>query len=186
MTEESVRAFIALDLDGPTRVRLSDEVARLERMAHGIRWVREEGAHLTLRFLGQTPPAALESLRARLSPAAAACPAADVAVRGLGFFPERGRVRVLWVDMKLTPAMMALQAEVERATVDAGLPKETRAFRPHLTLGRWREAVPRPVLPDVDLGATRVDRLVLYRSQLNPKGAVYTPIHVFPLGPAAP
>jgi 2'-5' RNA ligase len=178
----SIRAFVAFDLDAPTRLRLAETTSRLGRLVRGIRWVREEGMHLTLRFLGQASPAALDALSPPLATAAAACPAASVPVRGIGFFPERGRVRVLWVGIGLTPAMLALQEEVERAAVSAGFPPEPRAFSPHLTLGRWMEPAPPPVLPEVDLGQTLIDRLVLYRSQLHPGGSVYTPLASLALG----
>jgi 2'-5' RNA ligase len=69
--------------------------------------------------------------------------------------------------------------------VAAGFPREERSFHPHLTLGRWRDRARRPALPDVNLGSGRVDRLVLFRSQLAPSGSVYTPLATFPLAGAA-
>jgi 2'-5' RNA ligase len=81
-----------------------------------------------------------------------------------------------------------LQEACERAAVAAGFEAETRAFRPHLTLGRWKEPARRPSLPEVDLGPTSLDTLVLYRSQPGRTGSVYTPIETFALAPreAAP
>jgi 2'-5' RNA ligase len=108
-----------------------------------------------------------------------------MAVRGLGLFPERGRPRVLWLGLDLPAPAARLQAACETAAVAAGLEPETRAFHPHLTLGRWRDGKPRPALPDVDLGKAQVRELILFRSDIRPSGSVYAPLAVFPLGGGA-
>jgi 2'-5' RNA ligase len=74
-----------------------------------------------------------------------------------------------------------LQRACERAARAAGFEGEERPFRAHLTLGRWRDRAPRPDLPPTDLGATRLDSLILFQSDLRPDGAVYTPLARFAL-----
>ncbi len=170
----NARAFVAIELDAPLREAISDLQARLRPRLAGIRLVRPEGIHLTLRFLGDTPSSQVETLRPGLAAAAAECPPAEARVAGLGTFPERGSPRVLWLELAVPPPILALQRACERAARTAGFEREERPFRAHLTLGRWRERVPRPDLPPVDLGATRLDTLVLFRSDLRPDGAVYT------------
>jgi 2'-5' RNA ligase len=97
-------------------------------------------------------------------------------------FPQRGSPRVLWLGLDVPPPVVDLQAACERAARAAGFEKEERPFRAHLTLGRWRESTPRPELLPADLGSTRLEALVLFRSDLRPDGAVYTPLARFPLG----
>jgi 2'-5' RNA ligase len=97
-------------------------------------------------------------------------------------FPERGSPRILWLGLEVPPPILDLQLACERAARTAGFEREERPFRAHLTLGRWRERVPRPDLPTADLGSTRLDTLVLFRSELRSSGAVYTPLARFPLG----
>ena len=176
------RAFVAIELDAPLREAIGDLQARLRPRLGGIRLVRPEGIHLTLRFLGDTSPAQVETLRPRLAAAAAQCPPAEARVAGLGTFPERGSPRVLWLGLEVPPPILDLQRACERAARAAGFEREERPFRAHLTLGRWRERAARPDLPPADLGATRLDTLVLFRSDLQPGGAVYTPLARFPLG----
>lgn len=148
--------------------------------------MRPEGAHLTLRFLGEASPAAVGDVREALARAASLCPPFDARLRGLGTFPERGSPRILWLGVLVPDAVLLLQAACERAAVAAGFPPEERPFRPHLTLGRWRQREKRPELPaDVDLGLARVVSLVLFRSDLRREGAVYTPLARFPLGEGA-
>jgi 2'-5' RNA ligase len=178
----AVRAFVAIELDARLREAMGELQARLRPRLGGIRMVRPDGIHLTLRFLGDTSPAQVEVLRPRLASAAAACPPCEARVAGLGMFPERGSPRVLWLGLDVPPPVVDLQAACERAARAAGFEKEDRPFRAHLTLGRWRERAPRPELPPAELGPTRLETLVLFRSDLRPDGAVYTPLAPFPLG----
>ncbi len=178
----AVRAFVALEIEERLRAALGELQARLRPRLGGIRLVRPEGIHLTLRFLGESTPARLDALAPRLAAAAAACPACRARAAGIGTFPERGSPRVLWLGLDVPPAVLELQARCERAARASGFEAERRPFRAHLTLGRWREPAPRPELPAADLGETRLDTLVIFESDLRRGGAVYTPLARFPLG----
>lgn len=184
MSSQAVRAFVALELPEALRREIGELQARLRPRLGSIRLARPEGAHLTLRFLGDTSPAQVEALREPLARAATACPPCALRVRGLGTFPDRGSPRVLWLGLEPPEAVLELQAACERAAVAAGFPREDRAFTPHLTLGRWRERDRRPELPSADLGEAPVRALVLFRSELRPEGSRYTPLARFPLGAA--
>jgi 2'-5' RNA ligase len=178
-----VRAFVALDLDRSLREAIGDLQERLRPQLSGIRFVRPEGIHLTLRFLGDTLPSQVDSLHPLLATAAAACPPGPARVTGPGVFPERGAPRVLWLALEVPPPVLDLQRACERAARSVGFARETRPFRAHLTLGRWRDRALRSPLPQVDdLGETRLHSLVLFRSDLRPGGAVYTALARFPMG----
>jgi 2'-5' RNA ligase len=146
---DHARAFVAIELDQALREVIGDLQARLGPRLGGIRLVRPEGIHLTLRFLGDTSPAQVETLRPRLAVAAAGCPPAEARVAGLGTFPERGSPRVLWLALEVPPPVLDLQHACERAARAAGFEREERPFRAHLTLGRWRERAPHPDLPSL-------------------------------------
>jgi RNA 2',3'-cyclic 3'-phosphodiesterase len=179
-----VRAFVALELDARLRESIGELQARLRPRLGGIRLVRPEGIHLTLRFLGDTSPAQVETLQPLLSAAATGCPPVEARVAGLGAFPDRGNPRVLWLGLDVPSTVFELQRACERAARAAGFEREERPFHAHLTLGRWRDRAPRPDLPPADLGATPLDTLVLFKSDLRPHGAVYTPLARFALGGA--
>ena len=181
-SDSGVRAFVALELDTRLRQALGELQERLRPTLGGIRLVRPEGIHLTLRFLGHSRPEQVEALAPRLADAARACPPLEVRVRGVGTFPERGSPRVLWLGVELPPTALELQRACERAARDARFEREERPFRAHLTLGRWRDRTARPELPETDLGLTRLESLVLFRSELLKGGAVYTPLARFALG----
>jgi 2'-5' RNA ligase len=177
-----MRAFVAVPTPTSLRTRLSAIQEELGPRLSGVRFVRPESIHLTLRFLGETSQGQARDLEGRLRAAAAACPRASAPIGGLGLFPERGSPRVLWVAVSLSEPALALQRACEAAAVSVGFPPEERPFRPHLTLGRWKDRAPRPELPAVDLQALPVEEIVLYQSDLVRSGAVHTPLTRFPLG----
>lgn len=139
----------------------------------------EANLHITLKFLGQIDetrvPAVAEAIRAAAAPAAAF----DVAVRGLGAFPTASRPRVVWAGLDEARALGALAAEVDDALATLGIPRESRPFAAHVTLGRVREPRRNPALAEAlarraDFGRLPVARVSLMRSELHPRGARYT------------
>ena len=184
--DKLMRTFVALDLDEPMRTRLAQLIGNLRDRIGGVRWVRPEGIHLTLRFLGYGRLDRLDALRAALGGLANESSAGAAEVSGLGTFPQSGRARVLWIGISVPEPVLRLQQACERAAVAAGFEPESRPFRPHLTLGRWKDPAPRPTLPPADLGRTALDTLVLYRSQSSSTGSLYTPLNKFPLAGAGP
>lgn len=183
--EKSIRAFVALPLPDGVRRGVAGLIARLSPSLPDVRFVRDESVHVTLRFLGWTRADTLAAIEAPLALAAAACPPFEMAIRGLGTFPDRGSPRVLWLGLDLPAVAHRLQAACEKAAVVTGFEPEARAFHPHLTLGRWRGRTRRPALPDADLGSARASELILYRSDIRPAGSTYIPLAAFPLGGAA-
>jgi RNA 2',3'-cyclic 3'-phosphodiesterase len=176
-----MRVFIALDPDLAMRERLRDLIASLRGTVTGIRWTAPEAIHLTLKFLGNTSSEKLRELSPALNAAARACHTGRVEVSGLGLFPDRGAPRILWIDMPSPEGLVAVQRRMEEAAIGVGFPAEPRPFRPHLTLGRFGRGAPRPDLPRATLGLMPVEEVVLYKSELRPKGAVYMRLESFPL-----
>lgn len=173
---------MALELPASAAERLGGLLASLRPRVPDLRWVDPRNVHLTLRFLGDSSPRALRVVEEQLRERGAACPPLEAPVRGLGVFPDRGSPRVLWLGVELPAPALDLQRACERAAVAAGFPREDRPFRSHLTLGRWREGGRRPDLPEVDLGLARLETLVLFRSDLQPRGPTYTPLCTVRLG----
>lgn len=185
MSDATLRAFIALELPLDAKQRLAEAQARLRTRLGDVRFVQAAGLHLTLRFLGDSTPRQIARVARALDAATRECPAGRARLADLGVFPPRGAPRVLWVGLELPQPFFALQAACEREARAAGFAPETRAFTPHLTLGRWRAPAPRPALEPLDLGLAVLDTVVLYHSTLRPAGAVYTALHTFRLTPPA-
>ena len=183
------RLFIAVDIDEPTR-------AQVERISAGVRaavephakasWVRADRMHLTLHFLGHVNPAMEERVRAAL-----AHPLRDAAFAitfdRLGFFPERGSPRVLWLGIRegLQPLRRIHNALADRLDLT---PEREGPYTPHLTLARFRERIARARLPEMghieaSAGPSRIDRVTLYESRLSPAGSTYVPLAAAQLEP---
>lgn len=193
MTASAIRAFIAIELPDLIQRRLGEVIVALkDGTDRAVRWVPPNNIHLTLKFLGNVSPANLRSLTELLQNESRNHPPFDALISGLGAFPNRIRPRVIWVGVKAPPALMRLQQNIDRETSRMGYPSEERTYSPHLTLGRISQhATPADVrqiadrLSQVnvtDLGQISVKRLHLFRSDLQPGGAIYTPLFVSEMG----
>jgi 2'-5' RNA ligase len=183
-----VRAFVAIKIDPEVAQRISEIQAKFDKNLGGIRWVRPENLHLTLKFLGQVDDDKLPPMMDSLGRVFHSMPRFSVSCSGLGVFPDIRRARVLWVGLEGKP-LSSLAARVDDALVPLGFAREKREFKPHLTIGRWRESAGRPDLlrreletgKEHDFGPSRMNEVILFQSMLKPTGAVYTPLKVFPL-----
>jgi RNA 2',3'-cyclic 3'-phosphodiesterase len=178
-----MRLFLALPVEEGIRAALAAAAEELRRgpapCPVKVGWVAPGSMHLTLKFLGETDAEKASALSASLRPACAALAPPSFTVAGAGTFPPRGRPRVVWVGVEPADgALAALAAGVEEACAGLGWEKETRPFRPHLTLGRVRggmflDDLSRRVetLASRRFGAQTSPALVLFRSHLSPAGA---------------
>jgi len=180
-----LRLFLALNFPPQVRQALWQATAPLRDRGLAVKWVRAEGIHLTLKFLGEVDEERDGELRAALTRAAAGARALTMQLGGFGVFPDFQRPRVVWVGIAPEPALELLQHQVEREFAPLGFPTEARAFRPHLTLGRAaRDAQPRDFAGlEAALGPLRYEETVvvgaldLMESTLQSGGAVYNVRH---------
>lgn len=196
-----IRAFFAVELGEGAR-RAASEVARALALApggDGVRWVRPEGMHVTLRFLGNIDPERIPSLVGRVGEETAALDSFRLELGAVRAFPSPRRPRVVALELAPEAPLVELAGAVERGVVAAGFEPEARSFRAHLTLGRvkGRFALPQRAAPERSPGEGRrtvtapvtaegeafeVTEAVLFRSQLHRSGARYTAIERVPLG----
>lgn len=181
-----MRLFVALDLTDAIRAALRDLLQRLERARADVRWVRPEGIHLTLKFIGEVDPEKILPIKQGLVHVSSPSPV-GLAVRGLGYFPNERRPRVLWVGTKATENITDLAAQVEAVLEPLGIARENRAYVPHLTLGRFKSAGSLDrlqeeiaALPATEFGQLETGEFFLFQSRLSPKGAEYTKLERFP------
>jgi 2'-5' RNA ligase len=192
---KSLRLFVAVELPGDVRAALEEASATLRRAGvdSGLRWVRPEGMHVTLKFLGSTDEEDLLGIMTAVREAARPHRPFELAVEGLGSFGGARNMRVVWAGVKgETEALEALAGSVESALVALGFPKESRPYSAHLTLARVREdAAPderariHGLLKSADVSdlqlAFRVAHCSLMESTLRQGGAVYTQLATFSL-----
>lgn len=181
--EKRVRSFIAIPVHSAGIQALEETVQRLDSdLGKSVRWVRPEGIHLTLKFLGDIPAGMVERVLESLPPVTARFSPFELVISGMGVFPNPQRPRVLWAgiagDVKI---LSALQMAVDDAVGKLGLRQEQRAFAPHLTLGRVLRDVPEMQLRKIgqtmvvgklpDIPPWTADTVNLMRTELDPDGS---------------
>jgi 2'-5' RNA ligase len=192
-----MRIFVGLDIDNEIRERLARFIAEMHPLAPDVRWVAPESLHVTLKFIGEKPDAVVTRVQECLASISAS--GVDLAFRGCGFFPTAKSARVFWVGIEADAGLAALASQVEDVLVGIGIPKEARAFSPHLTLARAGSGAPGrrkddksnklfatlqqklTEIPTPEFGTMSARKFFLYRSQLSSRGSRYTKIARFGL-----
>ena len=181
-----MRLFVGLDLPEHVRAALGDLVAHLKSECPKARWVRPEGMHITLKFIGEADSGKLDPIRAALETVHSTDPV-EVNLRGVGFFPNERRPRAAWCGVEASPNLAPLATCIERALEPLGFPAEARQFVPHLTLARSNspdglEKLPSAVsnLKTQEFGAFRASEFHLFQSFLKPSGSEYKRVATFP------
>ena len=187
-----MRLFVAIDIDDGTRAQLAlaraaiQDVLSNARVSPRITWVKDECAHVTIRFIGETSAAVATKIQDVFTtswPMAAF----DVRWEHIGAFPGVRRPRFVWIGPRAADDLVRLAALVEARLAPLIGAGEARAFNPHITLGRVRDGGtgvdwPRALAAHVwSPTTTRIDHLTLYLSELSPKGPTYTALCKAPL-----
>lgn len=147
-----------------------------------VSWVSPENLHYTMRFLGEVGEDGARRVAEAAGEAAAAVPAFDARLGGLGAFPNPRRARVLWIGLSTgAESLTALAQALDRALKPRGFGAPDHPFSPHLTLGRvrepgasWGEALDPIHAPEGPHARFVVDRLCVVESKLSPQGSIYT------------
>ncbi len=187
-----MRVFVAIDIPEEVRKAIREFVAGLEaecKAARGARWARVEGMHVTLKFIGEVPEEKVEKIKKVLAGVrmqAGTGSTVEMNFRGVGFFPNAKHPRVFWAGIEATPNLAEMAEEIEKRMEKLGIPREARAFRPHLTLARFKSEEGLPKLREaieeagvMEFGSTRASEFHLYESKLLRGGAKYTRLATF-------
>ena len=190
----TIRLFFAVPVPAAARAAIDELMERVQASVGDgtarIRWVRVDGLHLTLRFIGPTPAERVPALEAAVDDVARAATPFAVGLAGGGAFPSAARPRTLWVGVTAGADRLASLADgLTQAVVQGGQPLDTRPFAPHLTIGRTdglRQAAAAARALEEVAGALDIeftaDRVVLFQSLLGGGPARYEPLHESRLG----
>lgn len=179
------RVFCAIDLPERVKSRVAEHVSNLRRDFPGVRasWEKTEKLHFTLKFLGDVETERIKELSHAAERAASSLEAFDLTIAEPGTFPPHGPARVLWLGVKDDSGSLArLHQSLEDTCSAAGFSRESRPFKPHLTLARIRTPHGTHELAAAHRAASftpqtfTVSEIVLMRSELGPGGSRYTPL----------
>ena len=185
-----MRLFVAMNFPASLRRSIAAIGTDLARSGVPARWVDPADVHLTLKFLGDLPPAKLEAIVEVVQEIATGSEPVTLRFEGVGAFPSPRRPRVIWLGIEAGPRLRLLADALDRRMAGFGVSRETRPFRPHVTLGRvhqgsgpgeFREFERRA--PSLRLDQEiEIDRIALMESRLRPDGPEYREVHAARLG----
>jgi RNA 2',3'-cyclic 3'-phosphodiesterase len=151
-----MRIFLAINPPAEVRHDLWDATAPLRDGSPDIVWVAEPNIHLTLKFIGEMPEKALDSLVSSMTEVARTHAAPEMRLATAGAFPNFRRPRVIWIGIDPEPRLELLHHDVELACDRLGYELDGRPYRPHLTLGRVRAPLDASALKALGTAAKRI------------------------------
>ncbi len=181
-----MRLFVACNIDRETKDYFREKTDKLKReLPRGVKWVKPDNYHITLKFLGDTSQERAEELIDRLD---------NISLKGqftckfkgISAFPDRDYPRVL--ISRVTQGreeLVELHNKIEKAATEMDFAEEKRKFTPHLTLGRIKNKadikMAADVLTDEGFGknlavSDSIDSFSLMKSTLKPQGPIYQEI----------
>ena len=185
---QNIRTFIAIKIK--PGVELLNLINRCRNVFQDedIKWVEENNLHLTLKFLGETSEIQVLEVKNILENIGARYSGFSFSLNGLGYFKSQRQPRVLFVGISDFKQMKIIAGELEDKLTNIGFEKETREFKPHLTLARIKFLKEkRRFFQFVDgyknfsFQRVIVSEIIFYQSILRPEGPVYQPIKTFQL-----
>jgi len=180
-----IRSFIAFDLPQSVLDELGRVRDEMKKDVEGVKWVNPRSIHLTLQFLGNISEELVEELKAPIDQSMEGFQPLELALDRVGAFPNPRNPRVIWMGITgQTDRLALIKQRLDTLLEPLGFKPEKRSFKPHLTLGRVKKlknpAMLRTRLEQsavADHRSFMVTKIVLYKSQLFPDGAQYTPLY---------
>jgi len=189
---EYVRLFVACEVPDEVKQAIGEVIETLRgRSRNAVRWIRPEGVHVTLKFLGEAPVKQLPAIKLAIQEATVGHSPFELEFSSIGTFGGREGLRIMWVGIAGDVLRLeALVRAVNAALAVVGFEPERRPFRPHLTLGRVRDEISTRTRAEIEVAVGKMDvppstwrtpQVSLMRSRLTPQGASYDVIATFPL-----
>jgi len=185
-----MRLFVALNLPKKDRERIFRAARPLRDEELPVRWVEPGHFHVTLKFLGEVRRERLPQVDEAIQRVATSTAAFKTEFAGFGAFPTIRRPRVIWLGLGANPELRCLKQDLEWTLGEFGFDTETRAFHPHVTLGRASDRNGAGAFRGLDerianlvfKGELKVHTLDLMRSHLSREGSTYTLLSSTKLG----
>ncbi|MFN0094438.1 MAG: RNA 2',3'-cyclic phosphodiesterase [Dehalococcoidia bacterium] len=194
---DTVRLFVACEVPEDIRNSIGGVIDTLrDRSGSAVRWIRPDGIHVTLKFLGEVPVKKLPAIKLAIQEAVVGHSPFELELDNIGTFGGREGLRIMWMGVAGDVLRLeALVRAVNAALAVVGFEPERRPFRPHLTLGRVRDEIPTRQRAEIEVavGKTpvppvswRTAQVSLMRSRMTMQGAMYDVLATFPLRVSQP
>ena len=178
---ETIRVFIAIELNKETQSYLSNIQSELKETKADVKWVKSENIHLTLKFLGNIDVSRITQIKKILTELSQENTEFITELCDIGAFPKKEHPRVIWIAIeKNQDKIIKIVADLEERLRELGIAKEDRPFIAHLTLGRVKSNLNRlklvEKLKNINISQRHsliVNKLTLFKSTLTPDGPIY-------------
>jgi 2'-5' RNA ligase len=190
-TTQRIRCFIAIEIPRFIQERLAHIQDTLKKQISQVSWVKSDNIHMTLKFIGEVEQNQLSVIEPAIEQVTQRYPPFALKVGGIGAFPNLKRPRVIWVGVKVGGTeVSALARGINLELNQHGYPFDEGTFHSHLTLARIKNRIDlRPFVDifrqynEIENASMTVNEIALVRSQLHPKGAIYTILKSYALPP---
>ncbi|MCC7089048.1 MAG: RNA 2',3'-cyclic phosphodiesterase [Chloroflexi bacterium] len=190
--QDHVRLFVACEVPDEVKEAIGETIEGLRKKSGpAVRWIKPEGVHVTLKFLGEVPVKKLPAVKLAIQEAVVGHSPFELEFSNIGTFGGREGLRIMWVGIAGDVLRLeALVRAVNAALAVVGFEPERRPFRPHLTLGRVRDEIGTRHRAEIEVAVGKTDvpgvswrtsQVSLMRSKLGPGGASYEVLATFPL-----
>jgi len=181
------RGFIAVEID--LQPKIVDFANQIKKTGADVKLVEPENMHLTLKFLGDTDEKLVDEIEQIMKESVEGVDSFNIQLKGSGVFPNQNYIKVIWIGMQNGEQITNMAQKIDEKISKLGFTKEKRGFSPHLTIGRVRNAKNKDQLleviekhKDTLFAEIKVDSLQLKKSDLTPKGPIYTTLKKVKIG----
>ncbi len=180
-----MRTFLAMEIPADIKKYLQTISDSLSRYVDGVKWVKSEGQHITLKFFGEIEESLAWKLKDNLGYIGLKYGPFSLCLKQIDAFPSKKKARVIVVSLENgIDNIKDIFNDIEDSAFSLGIEKDERDFKPHITLGRKRiaSALPERTFLEIEKKSFNVDAFVLFKSTLTSHGAIYTPVWKINLG----
>lgn len=178
---ELIRTFIAIEIEESVKNKIMEFENKLKECCSEMKFVEKENLHLTIKFLGEISIKLLDKVYEKMEKIKEE--KFTISVRGVGVFPNEKFMRVIWVGVEEgREKILKIQRELDESLTSIGFTKE-KDFTPHITVARVKSLGNRSEILNIlnefkerNFGRSIVDKIVLKKSLLTPKGPIYSNI----------
>lgn len=173
------RGFIAIDI--PSSQKIVELSNQIKNSGANVKLVELENIHITLKFLGDTEEQYVDKIEEIIKKSIEGIEPFEIKLTGAGVFPNPNYIKVMWIGIKDNGELSKISSNINGKLTGLAFEKEKRSFSPHLTIARVRSARNKEKLVEIvekyretEFTTAKVDSIKLKRSELTPKGPIYT------------
>jgi len=177
---KDIRCFIALDITNQLKMHIADIQSNISTKIKGIRFVKPDNIHITIKFLGEKSSKSIKLIIETLNHLDIPKDPITIHIDKLGVFPNNRNPRIIWLGFRRNGVIEGLYSSIDNKLALLGMRKENRPLNPHLTLGRLKSLnngnlIIESLIHDLKIEPFEeiVRSLTLYKSTLSSDGPHY-------------